>query len=81
VVTTRHGGIPEYVDEGRTALIVPEGDADALADALIRVLADDELSARLAAAGPAFAAPLDLSRTAAQVDELYDELRQRAASR
>jgi glycosyltransferase involved in cell wall biosynthesis len=81
VVTTRHGGIPEYVDEGRTALIVPEGDADALADALIRVLADDELSARLAAAGPAFAAPLDLSRTAAQVDELYDELRQRATSR
>jgi glycosyltransferase involved in cell wall biosynthesis len=81
VVTTRHGGIPEYVDEDTTALIVPENDGDALAAALIRVLTDDELASRLAAAGPAFTAPLDLSRTAAQVDDLYDELLQRATSR
>jgi glycosyltransferase involved in cell wall biosynthesis len=81
VVTTRHGGIPEYVDEDETALIVPENDADALAAALIRVLTDDELAARFAAAGPAFTAPLDLARTAARVDDLYDELLQRATSR
>jgi glycosyltransferase involved in cell wall biosynthesis len=81
VVTTRHGGIPEYVDEDKTALIVPENDADALAAALIRVLTDDELAARFATAGPAFTAPLDLAQTAARVDDLYDELLQRATSR
>ena len=60
---------------------MPEADDDALADALVRLLTDDDLAARLAAAGPSFTAPLDLARTAARVDALYDELLQRATSR
>ena len=36
VVTTRHGGIPEYVREDETALLVPESDPAALARALVR---------------------------------------------
>src|SRR3954469_13924250 len=81
VVTTRHGGIPEYVVEDSTALVVSENDADALAAALVRVLTEDDLAERFAAAGPGVTAPLDLSRTAARVDDLYDELLQRATSR
>ncbi|MCU1459985.1 MAG: glycosyl transferase group 1 [Acidimicrobiales bacterium] len=71
VVTTRHGGIPEYVDDGATALVVPEADADALADALVRVLTDDALAMRLGAAGPAWAAQFDVAGCAAAMDDLY----------
>jgi glycosyltransferase involved in cell wall biosynthesis len=74
VVTTRHGGIPEYVDDGATALVVPEGDAVALADALVTVLRDRDLAERLGAAGTAFAARFDQAGCTARVDDLYDEL-------
>ena len=51
VVATRVGGPVELVDDGRTGLLVPPGDTRALADALVRVLSDRELAARLGAAG------------------------------
>ncbi|MGH2784716.1 MAG: glycosyltransferase [Actinomycetota bacterium] len=74
VVTTRHGGIPEFVDEGRTALVVPENDPTALAAALKRVLSDDELATSLGAAGPEWAARFDWANTARAVDALYETL-------
>lgn len=74
VVTTRHGGIPEYVAEGETALLVAEGDGDALAAALIRLLLDDELARRLGSAGPDLAARWDATECAGRVDEIYEGL-------
>jgi len=61
VVTTDHGGIPEYVRDGETALVVPEGDPAALAGALIRVLSDDALAAALGDRGPAAVARFDVA--------------------
>ncbi|MDQ1696681.1 MAG: hypothetical protein QOJ03_2034 [Frankiaceae bacterium] len=75
VVTTRHGGIPEFVAENASALIVPEGDAPALADALVRVLTDRPLAQRLAQAGPAVAARFDVRDCVRRVDEVYEALR------
>jgi glycosyltransferase involved in cell wall biosynthesis len=72
VVTTRHGGIPEFVDEGRTALVVDEGDPVGLADALVAVLGDPALAARLGSAGPSWAAAFDVRLGTARVDDLYD---------
>jgi glycosyltransferase involved in cell wall biosynthesis len=72
VVSTRHGGIPEFVEEDGSALLVPEADTDALADALIRVLTDADLAQRLATAGPAVAARFDLTVCTARLDDLYD---------
>lgn len=72
VVTTDHGGIPEYVRAGQTALLVPEADAQALSAALIAVLRDDALARRLGGAGPAWAATFDVARVAARVADLYD---------
>jgi glycosyltransferase involved in cell wall biosynthesis len=40
VVSTRHSGIPEAVEDGVNGLLVPPGDAQALAAALARLLAD-----------------------------------------
>lgn len=43
VVATRTGGIPDIVEDGRTGLLVPPGDPPALAAALNRILADEQL--------------------------------------
>jgi glycosyltransferase involved in cell wall biosynthesis len=51
VVAPAVGGIPEIVRDGADGLLVPPDDAGALARALIRVLRDRGLAARLAAAG------------------------------
>jgi glycosyltransferase involved in cell wall biosynthesis len=48
VVGARAGGIPDIVDDGVSGLLVPAGDASALADALVRVLSDRALAQELA---------------------------------
>jgi len=56
VVGSRHAGIAEAVEHGRTGLIVPEGDPRALADALNSLIASPELRRRLSTAARAAAA-------------------------
>lgn len=48
VVGSASGGIPDLVDPGRNGLLVPPGEPNRLADALVRVLSDDALAKRLA---------------------------------
>jgi glycosyltransferase involved in cell wall biosynthesis len=45
------GGVDEVVEDDRTGLLVPPGNAEALAAALDRLLGDSDLRRRLAAAG------------------------------
>ena len=47
VVGSRVGGIPDLVRDGENGVLVPPGDATALADALALVLGDRELADRL----------------------------------
>ncbi len=51
VVASACDGVPEDLDNEEEALLVPPGDAGALAGALQRLLADPALRARLAAGG------------------------------
>jgi glycosyltransferase involved in cell wall biosynthesis len=51
VVSTRHSGIPEAVEDGRTGLLVPPGDPDQLASAIARLLRDGSLRQRLGSGG------------------------------
>jgi glycosyltransferase involved in cell wall biosynthesis len=51
VVASDVGGIPELVEDGRTGVLVPPDDVDALVGALRRVLDDRDLRERLGAAG------------------------------
>jgi glycosyltransferase involved in cell wall biosynthesis len=50
-ISTAVTGIPEAIRHDETGLLVPPGDAPALAAALERLIADDDLRQRLAAAG------------------------------
>ncbi len=76
VVASRVGGIPDIVVDGRTGLLVQPGDADALADALVRALSDRTLAERLGAAAhdavqPWLATPEEYAR---RLRELVDEV-------
>jgi colanic acid/amylovoran biosynthesis glycosyltransferase len=56
VVSTRHAGIPEAVEEGVTGLLVQEGDVDAMAAALVELGRDPQRRVTLGLAGHARAA-------------------------
>ncbi|MFF2734155.1 glycosyltransferase family 4 protein, partial [Streptomyces cyaneofuscatus] len=73
LVATTGGAIPEVSGrDGETCLAVAPGDADALAGALARLLADPELRARLGAAGrERVLANFTWARAAAGTAELY----------
>jgi glycosyltransferase involved in cell wall biosynthesis len=68
VVASRAGGITDVLTDGVDGLLVPVGDAGALADGALRLLRDDELRSRLAAAArqrvTAFSLETMLERTA-----------------
>ena len=53
VVAPRIAGIPELIEDGVTGLLVPPGDAGALAGRVERLLADGDLRRRLGRAGRA----------------------------
>lgn len=72
VVATRHGGIRDAVEDGRTGLLVEERDTSAFAAALARVAGDPALRGRLGAAGRArVEREFDLERCAARLLERY----------
>jgi glycosyltransferase involved in cell wall biosynthesis len=51
VVAAEIGGLGELVEDGVTGLLVPPGDADALAAAIIRLAGDLPTAARMGEAG------------------------------
>lgn len=81
VVTTDNGGITEFVSANESALVVPQRDPDALAAALVSVLANDEIAQRIGAAGPEVAGRFDVADCSARVDDLYEAVRDSARGR
>ncbi len=79
VVATCVGGVPELVQEGVSGYIVPPGDSEALATAMVKMMALSE--AERQAMGPAGRAHTEanysLERVVDQWEELYRQLLQR----
>jgi len=79
VVTTNVGGIPEIVEDGRQAVLVPPGDAAALASAIGRLLDDPAEQLRLGSEAAARqAAQFSFDEMTRRVESLYLELLGRA---
>jgi len=51
VVATRVGGTPEVISDGETGLLVPPGQPDAMADAILRLLQEDSTRTQYGEAG------------------------------
>ena len=75
VVGTRHSGIPELVGDGVSGFLVPEGDADALADRLARLAANPELRGRMGREGRAFIErEHDIRRLNGDLESLFERV-------
>jgi glycosyltransferase involved in cell wall biosynthesis len=75
VIATRHGGIPEAVEDGRSALLAPEHDPAALAAAIVRLAKDPALARAVGEGGRArMAAAFEIGRQVSLLEEWYDEV-------
>jgi glycosyltransferase involved in cell wall biosynthesis len=72
VIASAVGGLPEIVADGETGLVVPAGDADALAEAIAALAGDLERAAAMGRAGRERAlAEFTPERCAERIEELY----------
>ncbi len=79
VVATNVGGVGEIVDDGVTGILVPAGDASALANALERVLTTPDLANALGDAGKARSAAYEWTRIGADYERVYGDVHPPAA--
>ena len=74
VVSTDVGGIADAVEDQVSGLLVPSGDAVALANALVRLLSEPGLGARLAATAASRVDEFDIGTMGDRLDDLYTGL-------
>ena len=73
-LATRHGGIPEAVDDGETGLLVAERDHAALARGMLALAADPARCAQMGAAASAGVRQrFDLAEQALRLETFYNE--------
>jgi glycosyltransferase involved in cell wall biosynthesis len=74
-IASRIGGLAEVVQHGRTGILVPPGDVDALAGALKQILQDRELAEQMGQAGREYAlAHFDRERYLDRILQLYESM-------
>ncbi len=75
IAATRAGGIPEFVIDGETGLLSPPGDASGLAENVVRLLANPDLAASLAARARTRVDEFSVDRMVERTIEVYRMLR------
>jgi glycosyltransferase involved in cell wall biosynthesis len=82
VIASSVGDIPDVVQDGRTGLLTPPGDRDALTDAIVALLTDPARAARMGDAGARWLAEsASWSAVAARVEDGIDKARAQRAAR
>ncbi|NJM09107.1 glycosyltransferase family 4 protein, partial [Candidatus Gracilibacteria bacterium] len=71
VVASRFGGFPEVIDEGRTGLLYPPRDSDALAEAVNSLLTNPARRRAMSAAAPEWAAQFAWSKVTDRIEAVY----------
>jgi glycosyltransferase involved in cell wall biosynthesis len=71
LVASAAGGLTDVVRDGESGLLVPPGDVDALHAALLRVLTDHDLAARLRVAGRHRGLDFTAARVVPRIEEVY----------
>jgi glycosyltransferase involved in cell wall biosynthesis len=74
LVATAVGGLNDVFEHGRTALLVPAGDSEALAGSIVSLLCDHERRERIAAAAHAELENYTIERVIARYVALYERL-------
>lgn len=75
LIGTYHGGLPEIVEDGTTGFLVPERNADRLADRLVTLIDDPDLRRSFgAAARKKMEAEFDLFEQVRTLESHYDRL-------
>ncbi len=75
VVSTAVGGVPDIVHDGQTGILVPSGDEEGFADAIVDLLEDAEKRKQFGELGREFvSANYTKERLCADISGLYDEL-------
>jgi glycosyltransferase involved in cell wall biosynthesis len=74
IVATDADGLTDVLTHDRDALIVPKRDPAALADGIVRLMADPQERARLGAAARITARQYDIATFVAKMERLYDLL-------
>jgi colanic acid/amylovoran biosynthesis glycosyltransferase len=78
VITTRHSGLPEQVADGVTGIVVPEGDVEALANAIVYLIENEHLWPALGRAARARVAELYNARLLADRQvRMYERVAER----
>jgi glycosyltransferase involved in cell wall biosynthesis len=73
VIGTRHGGIPDIIDDGATGYLVDERDHQSLGERLVALLGDEALRRRLGAAARAkMEREYDIRERVEALEEIYD---------
>ncbi|MGP8163462.1 MAG: glycosyltransferase family 4 protein [Acidimicrobiales bacterium] len=74
VVSTRCGGVEDFLVDGRNGLLVPVGDPSALASAVMRLLRDDKERVLLATHGSHDAVQMSVQRSAQHLEQVLSSL-------
>jgi len=74
VVATRVGGIPEIVKDGENGLLVPPKDPDALADAIIYLLENEDVRKKMRKNAGEEVENYSRERIAEMTEEVYKSL-------
>lgn len=81
VVGSRSGGVPDVVMDRQTGLLVREGDVEATANAIVRVLSNPDLARRLGQAGRERAKEFSWEAYAQRLEKVYQDALARRSRR